>query len=109
MAGNSGQNCSLVNGAAVIDQFSSPVEVKSLTPHKFILKVPFVPSPMDILAVCQRLVSEGPTFVIVEQNLRAVLRLATRVYVLNNGHIVLEGTPAELNANSEITSRYIGI
>ena len=63
----------------------------------------------DILEVCRRLVSEGPTLVIVEQNLRAVLKLATRVYVLNKGQIVFEGTPTDLNANSEVTSRYIGI
>jgi branched-chain amino acid transport system ATP-binding protein len=63
----------------------------------------------DILEVCQRLVAEGPTMIIVEQNLRAALRLATRLYVINNGHIVYEGTPAELNANPEITNRYIGI
>jgi branched-chain amino acid transport system ATP-binding protein len=63
----------------------------------------------DILEVCQRLVAEGPTVIIVEQNLRAALRLATRVYVLNNGQIVFEGTPGDLNANPEITSRYIGI
>ncbi len=63
----------------------------------------------DILEVCQRLVSEGPTLIIVEQNLRAVLKLATRVYVLNKGQIVFEGTPTDLNANSEVTSRYIGI
>ena len=63
----------------------------------------------DILEVCERLVQEGPTVIIVEQNLRAALRLATRVYVLNKGHIVFEGTTAKLNANPDITNRYIGI
>ena len=63
----------------------------------------------DILEICQRLVAEGPTVIIVEQNLRAALRLATRVYVLNNGQIVFTGSTDELKANPEITSRYIGI
>ena len=63
----------------------------------------------DLLQLCQQLVAEGPTVIIVEQNLRAALRLATRVYVLNNGHIVFEGTPADLKANPEIAARYIGI
>ncbi len=63
----------------------------------------------DILEICQRLVQEGPTVIIVEQNLRAALRLATRCYVLNNGQIVFTGTTEELKANPEITSRYIGI
>ncbi len=63
----------------------------------------------DILEVCRQLVQEGPTVVIVEQNLRAALSLANRVYVLNNGHMVFEGTPADLNNNPDVTSRYIGI
>jgi len=63
----------------------------------------------DLLQVCQRLVAEGPTVIIVEQNLRAALHLASRLYVLNNGHMVFEGTPADLDANPEITTRYIGI
>ena len=63
----------------------------------------------DIMDVCKRLVQEGPTVIIVEQNLRAALRLAHRVYVLNNGHMVFTGTPDELNANPDVTSRYIGV
>ena len=39
----------------------------------------------DLLEICQQLVAEGPTMIVVEQNLRAALRLATRVYVLNKG------------------------
>jgi GxxExxY protein len=32
-----------------------------------------------------------------------------RVYLLNNGHVVFEGTRDELLADLEITSRYLGI
>ncbi|MEJ2432036.1 MAG: ABC transporter ATP-binding protein [Pseudolabrys sp.] len=63
----------------------------------------------DLLEISQRLVAEGPTVIIVEQNLRAALRLATRCYVLNNGQIVFTGSTEELKANPEVTSRYIGI
>ena len=63
----------------------------------------------DLLEICQRLVAEGPTVIIVEQNLRAALRLATRVYVLNKGQIVFKGSRADLDASPEITNRFIGI
>jgi len=63
----------------------------------------------DLLDICRRLVAEGPTVVIVEQNLRAALKLATRVYVINNGHIAFEGSPADLQSNPDITSRYLGV
>ncbi len=63
----------------------------------------------DLLGIYQRLVAEDPTMIIVEENLRATLRLATRVYVLNKSEIVFDGTPADLRANPEIANRYIGI
>jgi branched-chain amino acid transport system ATP-binding protein len=63
----------------------------------------------DLLAVCERLAADGQTIVIVEQNLAAVLSLAHRAYVLNNGHVVFEGTSADLRQAPEITSRYLGV
>jgi branched-chain amino acid transport system ATP-binding protein len=63
----------------------------------------------DLLEICQRLVAQGPTVIIVEQNLRAALRLATRLYILNNGQIVFEGRPSDLDANPDITRRYLGV
>jgi branched-chain amino acid transport system ATP-binding protein len=63
----------------------------------------------DLLKICQRLVAQGPTVIIVEQNLRAALRLATRLYILNNGQIVFEGRPSDLDANPDITRRYLGV
>ena len=47
----------------------------------------------DLLEVCQQLVAEGPTMNIVEQNLRAALHLANRVYVVNNGQIAKARLP----------------
>jgi branched-chain amino acid transport system ATP-binding protein len=63
----------------------------------------------DLLETCTRLAEAGATIVIVEQNVRAALALARRVYVLNNGHMVFEGTPADLHTAPEITSRYLGV
>jgi branched-chain amino acid transport system ATP-binding protein len=63
----------------------------------------------DLLAVCERLAAEGQTIVIVEQNLAAALTLASRAYILNNGHVVFEGTAEQLRQAPEITSRYLGV
>ncbi|HTT78718.1 MAG TPA: ABC transporter ATP-binding protein [Stellaceae bacterium] len=63
----------------------------------------------DLVALCRRLAEEGATILIVEQDVRSALMLAKRVYVLNNGHLVFTGTPAELQADPELTSRYLGI
>ena len=63
----------------------------------------------DLIALCGRLAEAGATIVIVEQDVRAALELADRVYVLNNSHVVFEGTRDALLDDPEITSRYLGI
>ncbi|MDE2228438.1 MAG: ABC transporter ATP-binding protein [Alphaproteobacteria bacterium] len=63
----------------------------------------------DLLGVCRRLAEEGRTIVIVEQNVEAALSLAQRCYILNNGHVVYEGTPAELRGDPDFMHRHLGI
>jgi len=63
----------------------------------------------DLLLVCEKLAADGQTIVIVEQNLAAVLSLAQRAYILNNGHVVFEGTTADLQQAPDVTSRYLGV
>jgi branched-chain amino acid transport system ATP-binding protein len=62
-----------------------------------------------LLDVCRTLVAAGQTIVIVEQNVRAALSLASRAYVLNNGHMVFEGTSDELRASPDVMNRYLGV
>jgi branched-chain amino acid transport system ATP-binding protein len=52
---------------------------------------------------------EGLSILLVEQNLPFALSLADRVHVLSRGQIVHSSTPAELAANHEVKSRYLGV
>ncbi len=63
----------------------------------------------DLVRACRELARAGQTIVLVEQNLAATLALATRVYIINNGHIVHEGPAAELKAQPDILQRYLGV
>jgi branched-chain amino acid transport system ATP-binding protein len=63
----------------------------------------------NLLEVCRQLVAQGQTIVIVEQNVRAALGLASRAYVLNNGHVVFEGTSEALQASPDVMNRYLGV
>jgi len=63
----------------------------------------------DLLAVCKKLAADGQTIVIVEQNIAAALSVSNRAYILNNGHIVFDGTPQDLKAQPEILNRYLGV
>jgi branched-chain amino acid transport system ATP-binding protein len=62
-----------------------------------------------LMDICARLAAEGRTILIVEQNVFAVLSLAHRCYVLNNGHMVFEGRPAELRGNPELMRQHLGV
>jgi branched-chain amino acid transport system ATP-binding protein len=51
----------------------------------------------------------GISVLLVEQNLRTALRLANRVYLMERGQIVHEGTAASLQASPDIVHRYLGV
>jgi branched-chain amino acid transport system ATP-binding protein len=63
----------------------------------------------DLVRISRELAAQGRTIVVVEQNVVAALSFADRVYILNNGHIVWEGTPAELHAQPEIMHSHLGV
>ncbi|HXH82537.1 MAG TPA: ABC transporter ATP-binding protein [Candidatus Tectomicrobia bacterium] len=51
----------------------------------------------------------GTTILLVEQNARLALRVATRGAILESGRVVLEGTAAELAANEDVREVYLGM
>ncbi len=51
----------------------------------------------------------GLAILLVEQNLALATRAAQRVYVMNKGTIVFEGTAAQLASSADVESRYLGI
>ncbi len=63
----------------------------------------------DLIRVCRALAEQGQTTVVVEQNFAAATALASRAYIINNGHIVYDGTVVDLRAAPDIMTRYLGI
>jgi branched-chain amino acid transport system ATP-binding protein len=63
----------------------------------------------EIGRILVRLKGERLPILLVEQNYHLALGVADRVYVMNKGQIVYEGTPAELGANEEVKRRYLGV
>jgi branched-chain amino acid transport system ATP-binding protein len=51
---------------------------------------------------------EGTTILLVEQNARLALKFAQRGYVLESGHLVLEGPSDALLENPEVKKAYLG-
>jgi branched-chain amino acid transport system ATP-binding protein len=53
--------------------------------------------------------SAGMTILIVEQNVHHVLRTVDRAYVIENGHIVMEGKGADLLKDERLKVAYLGL
>ena len=62
----------------------------------------------DLFAAFRRISAEGMTMLLVEQNVAIAMQVAQRVYVLEEGRIVAEGTPETLMSRPEIRRAYLG-
>src|SRR5215831_7878895 len=63
----------------------------------------------EIFDVIARINAEGVTVLLVEQNARRALALASRAYVLETGHVVVTGPARELAADPRIRAAYLGL
>ncbi|HEY3364036.1 MAG TPA: ABC transporter ATP-binding protein [Symbiobacteriaceae bacterium] len=61
-----------------------------------------------ILQTVRDINKQGMTVLVVEQNARAALRLASRAYVIETGNVTLEGPAAELAKNKDVVAAYLG-
>ena len=69
-------------------------------------------APMVVDAVMntiRELKNERVSMLLVEQNAEMALQLADRVYVIDHGTVVFEGTPAALRADRQVTTTYLGV
>jgi len=62
-----------------------------------------------VMGTIRELKRERVSMLLVEQNAEMALGLADRVYVIDHGTIVFEGTPNALRANEQITTTYLGV
>ena len=63
----------------------------------------------EVGRVMDELRAEGLSILLVEQNLPLALGVADRVHILSRGQIVYSGLPAELAADEDVKSRYLGV
>jgi branched-chain amino acid transport system ATP-binding protein len=62
-----------------------------------------------VMSTIQELKKERVSMLLVEQNAEMALQLADRVYVIDHGTVVFEGTPAALRADRQVTTTYLGV
>jgi branched-chain amino acid transport system ATP-binding protein len=62
----------------------------------------------EIFRTLAALNSMDITLLLIEQNARAALKIATRGYVMETGKIIMEGKAEELLGNDHVVSAYLG-
>jgi branched-chain amino acid transport system ATP-binding protein len=62
----------------------------------------------QMFEVIARINKAGTTVLLAEQNAYAALNIASRAYVIEQGHIVMEGGREELLNNAQVRKAYIG-
>ncbi len=61
-----------------------------------------------ILERLKALNAQGVTFLVIEHNMEALMRLAQRVYALAAGRVIAEGTPQRIQRTPEVLEVYYG-
>jgi len=63
----------------------------------------------SIFELVRKICAEGYTVLIVEQNIRQVLKVVSRAYLLEAGKIVLSGKAEDLLNSKDIQKAYLGL
>ncbi len=63
----------------------------------------------EIARIFSELKEKKQAILLVEQNLPLAYQVADRIYVMNKGRIVFEGTPEAMMHNEEVKRRYLGV
>jgi len=62
-----------------------------------------------VMDTIRELKKQRVSMLLVEQNAEMALQLADRVYVVDHGTVVFEGTPERLRADQQVTATYLGV
>lgn len=65
-----------------------------------------VPELITLIQEVQQ--SDDKTVILVEHNMNVVMKVSDRITVMHQGKILAEGTPAEIAANHEVQTAYLG-
>ncbi len=63
---------------------------------------------VELLETMHAVKETGISIIIIEHIMKVIMTLANRAYVLNQGKLISEGTPAEVMADPEVIKSYIG-
>jgi len=62
----------------------------------------------DLDALIQKIAASGVTVILVEHNMKLVMKISSRIHVLDQGRTLAEGKAAEVRANAAVIAAYLG-
>ena len=62
----------------------------------------------EVDAVIQKIAAQGITVVLVEHDMRLVMKISNRIHVLDQGRTLAQGTAQEVRANPAVVAAYLG-
>ena len=62
----------------------------------------------EIDAVISRIAASGVTVVLVEHDMKLVMKISSRIHVLDQGRTLAQGTAAQVRANPDVVKIYLG-
>ena len=62
----------------------------------------------ELVTMIQAIRARGATIILVEHDMRAVMRLCDRITVLNFGKVLAEGTPEQVRRHPDVMAAYLG-